>query len=223
MLFNFPAFYRAEILNLTLRSQSVKSREWVKWSTFGTEIMLLQLLQCLTVFSVTDDEPLDASVLTEVHKEERVWAEVTDEAAAELVSVLISSHALNRNNKVIHGRCPDFLFTAEASYKNFREFDRVVKRLRASAASSSRPQRLLTLATKLVFNGSKQELKFSEHTNCFLLLLQDSRSGDLCMTLGFQHVHQRLRLLGCFARLADKMTLVNSEEVEISSVAPGLW
>lgn len=137
--FNFPAFYRAEILNLTLRSQSVKSCEWVKWSTFGTEIVLLQLLQCLTVFSVADDEPLDVPVLTEVHKEERICAEVTDEAAAELVSVLISSHALNRNNKVIHGRCPDFLFTAEASHKHFREFD---KRLRASAASSSRPQQL---------------------------------------------------------------------------------
>lgn len=114
----------------------------MKWSTFGTEIMLLQLLQCLTVFSVTNDEPLNASILTEVHKEERICAEVTDEAATELVSVLISSHALNRNNKVIHGRLPDCLFTAEASYKHFREFDTVVKPLRASAASSSRPQQL---------------------------------------------------------------------------------
>lgn len=55
----------------------------------------------------------------------------------------------------------------------------------------------------------------------FFLLLQES-IVDLCLTLGFQQDHQRLRTLGCFARLANTKTLVNCEEVEMSSVPPRL-
>lgn len=51
----------------------------------------MQRRQCLTVFSVTNNDPLDASILTEVHKEDRICAGVTDEAAEELASVPISA------------------------------------------------------------------------------------------------------------------------------------
>lgn len=138
MQFNFPAFYRAEILNLTL-SHKVE-RVLSGWSGAPSALRSCSCSSC-SVSPCFQSPTMNLWVrLLSLRSTRR--RESVQRSRTKLMSVLISSHALNRNNKVIHGRCPDFLFTAEASYKHFRQFDTVVKRLRASAASSSRPRQL---------------------------------------------------------------------------------